>query len=81
MVRGTTPEPHFGTLACVGERDPRSCARVTADGKGVLRLRRPWRDGTRAICFEPSELLEKLAVIIPRPRIPSGSAPLRLLRA
>ena len=42
---------------------------MTADGNVVLRLRRPWRDGTRAICFAPSELLEKLAVIIPRPRI------------
>jgi Putative transposase/Transposase zinc-binding domain len=41
----------------------------TPDGKVLLRLRRPWRDGTRAICFEPSEFLEKLAVIIPRPRI------------
>jgi len=42
---------------------------LTPDGKVLLRLRRPWRDGTRAICFEPSEFLEKLAVIIPRPRI------------
>ena len=42
---------------------------LTADGKVLLRLHRPWRDGTRALCFEPSELLEKLAVIIPRPRI------------
>ena len=42
---------------------------MTPDGKVLLRLRRPWRDGTRAICFEPSEFLEKLAVIIPRPRI------------
>ena len=42
---------------------------LTADGKVLLRLRRPWRDGTRAICFEPSECLEKLAAMIPRPRI------------
>ena len=34
----------------------------------LLRLRRPWRDGTRAIRFEPSELLEKLAAMVPRPR-------------
>jgi hypothetical protein len=40
----------------------------TADGKVLLRLRRPWSDGTRAIRFEPSELLEKLAAMIPRPR-------------
>jgi hypothetical protein len=42
---------------------------LAPDGRVVLRLRRPWRDGTRALCFEPSEFLEKLAGIIPRPRI------------
>ena len=42
---------------------------LTPDGKVLLRLRRPWRDGTRAICFEPSEFPEKLAAMIPRPRI------------
>lgn len=30
---------------------------LTSDGKVLLRLRQPWSDGTRAICFEPSELL------------------------
>jgi hypothetical protein len=38
------------------------------EGTVLLRLRRPWRDGTRAIRFEPSELLEKRAAMIPRPR-------------
>ncbi len=42
---------------------------LTPDGKVLLRLRRPWSDGTRAIRFEPSELLEKLAAMIPKPRI------------
>ncbi|MBX3028226.1 transposase [bacterium] len=41
---------------------------LTAEGRVLLRLRRPWRDGTRAIGFEPSELLEKLAALVPRPR-------------
>jgi hypothetical protein len=41
---------------------------LTAEGRVLLRLRRPWRDGTRAIRFEPSELLEKLAALVPRPR-------------
>jgi len=41
---------------------------LTPEGKVLLRLRRPWRDGTRAIRFEPTELLEKLAAMIPRPR-------------
>ncbi len=40
----------------------------TTDGKLLLRLRRTWSDGTRAICFEPTELMEKLAAIIPKPR-------------
>jgi hypothetical protein len=42
---------------------------LTPDGTVLLRLRRPWRDGTRAIRFEPSELLEKLAAMVPKPRI------------
>ena len=46
----------------------RDALELTEDGKVLLRLRRPWRDGTRAIRFEPSELLEKLAAMIPRPR-------------
>jgi len=35
----------------------------------LLRLRRPWSDGTRAIRFEPNEFLEKLAAMVPKPRI------------
>jgi hypothetical protein len=42
---------------------------LTAEGKVLLRLRRPWSDGTRAILFEPSEFLEKLAAVTPKPRI------------
>ena len=41
---------------------------LTGDGKVLLHLRRPWRDGTRAICFEPVEFLEKLCVLVPCPR-------------
>ena len=36
---------------------------LAADGAVLLRLRRPWSDGTRAIRFEPSEFLEKLAAM------------------
>jgi hypothetical protein len=42
---------------------------LAPDGAVLLRLRRPWSDGTRAIRFEPSEFLEKLAAMIPKPRI------------
>ncbi|MBX3024956.1 transposase [bacterium] len=36
---------------------------LTAAGQVVLRLRRPWRDGTQAIRFAPTELLERLAAL------------------
>ena len=38
-------------------------------GAVLLRLRRPWTDGTRAIRFEPTEFLEKLASLVPKPRL------------
>ena len=43
--------------------------RVAADGRVVLRLRRPWADGTTSLVFEPVALLARLAVLVPRPRI------------
>jgi Putative transposase len=39
------------------------------DGRVVLTLKSPWADGTRHLLFEPLTLLEKLAALIPRPRI------------
>ena len=42
---------------------------VAPDGAVLLRLRRPWSDGTRAIRFELSEFLEKLAAMVPKPRV------------
>jgi hypothetical protein len=42
---------------------------VAADGRVVLRLRHPWADGTTHLAFEPTAFLERLAVLIPRPRI------------
>jgi hypothetical protein len=38
------------------------------DGRVALELKQPWDDGTSHIVFEPLELLEKLAAIIPRPQ-------------
>ena len=38
------------------------------DGRIAYRLRHPWRDGTTHVVFEPTELIEKLAVLIPWPR-------------
>jgi hypothetical protein len=42
---------------------------LTADGKILLKMRRAWHDGTRAILFEPHELIERLAALVPKPRI------------
>jgi hypothetical protein len=42
---------------------------LTDEGQVRLELRRPWRDGTTAIVFDPVEFLGRLAVLVPRPRI------------
>ncbi len=34
----------------------------------MLQLRRPWRDGTTQLVFEPLTFIERLAALIPRPR-------------
>ena len=43
--------------------------RLTTEGQVVLQLRHPWSDGTTHLLLDPLELLERLAVLIPRPRI------------
>ncbi len=42
---------------------------LTDDGRVRLSLRHPWSDGTTDLVFTPLELLERLAVLVPRPRI------------
>ena len=39
-----------------------------SDGRLVYHLRRRWRDGTTDVLFEPIELVERLAVLVPPPR-------------
>jgi hypothetical protein len=39
-----------------------------SDGRLLYRLRHRWRDGTTHMLFEPSELIERLAVLVPPPR-------------
>lgn len=38
------------------------------DGRLLYRLKRRWRDGTSHIIFEPLDLIEKLAALVPPPR-------------
>jgi hypothetical protein len=42
---------------------------LTDDGRVRVSLRHPWRDGTTDLVFTPLEFLERLAVLVPRPRI------------
>jgi len=39
------------------------------DGMVVLELPRRWTDGTTHVIFDPVELLERLAALVPRPRV------------
>jgi Putative transposase len=41
--------------------------RRRADGRVLVELRKPWRDGTTHLLLEPLELLEKLAALTLRP--------------
>jgi hypothetical protein len=43
--------------------------RRLSDDRILLTLKTPWADGTRHLLFAPMDLLEKLAALIPRPRI------------
>jgi len=38
------------------------------DGRLLYRLKHRWRDGTTHVVFEPQELIEKLAALVPPPR-------------
>ena len=51
-------------------RPPLASQRLSrmSDGRLLYRLKRRWRDGTEAIVFEPLELVEKLAALVPPPR-------------
>jgi len=42
---------------------------IAPDGQVVLDLRRRWADGTMQLVFDPVEFLERLAALVPRPRI------------
>ena len=38
-------------------------------GQVVLQLKSPWRDGTTHIVMSPLELMQRLAALVPRPRL------------
>jgi hypothetical protein len=42
---------------------------VMADGRVLLALRHAWSDGTTQLEFDPVAFLERLAALVPRPRV------------
>jgi hypothetical protein len=46
-------------------------------GQVVLQLKSPYKDGTTHIVMEPLEFMERLAALVPRPRLHSDSLPWR----
>ena len=42
---------------------------VIGDGRVLYRLKRPYRDGSTHVLFEPMVFLERLAALVPRPRV------------
>ncbi|MDH4065310.1 MAG: serine/threonine protein kinase, partial [Acidobacteriota bacterium] len=69
MVTGVRPF-QGDTAAVTGDR-----LSVAADGRVVLRLRHPWADGTTHVAFEPTALLERLAVLHPPAQQTRGGDP------
>ena len=51
-------------LALANER-----VQTNAAGQVVLRLKTPWRDGTTHLVMSPLEFMQRLAALVPRPRL------------
>jgi len=51
-------------------RPPVATERLSSlqDGRLLYELRHPWRDGTTHVAFEPLELIDRLAALVPPPR-------------
>jgi hypothetical protein len=42
---------------------------VNREGNAVLKLKTPWRNGTTHIILAPMEFMQRLAALVPRPRL------------
>jgi|JI10StandDraft_1071094.scaffolds.fasta_scaffold479221_1 hypothetical protein len=42
---------------------------TNAAGQAVLKLKTPWRDGTTHLVMSPLEFMQRLAALVPRPRL------------
>ena len=63
--------PRLERLCCYVFRPPLGQRRLRrlGDGRIAVELQRRWADGTTHLVFTPGELLERLATLVPRPRI------------
>ncbi len=43
--------------------------RINRQGQVVLKLKSAWRDGTSHLVMEPLEFMQRLAALVPRPRL------------
>jgi hypothetical protein len=61
----------FERLCRYTGRPPLATERLSLlpDGRLLYRLKHRWRDGTTHVIFEPLELVEKLAALVPPPRL------------
>ena len=55
---------HITRPALANER-----VQTNAAGQGVLKLKTPWRDGTTHLVMSPLEFMQRLAALVPRPRL------------
>ena len=56
--------PHITRPALANER-----VHTNAAGQVVLKLKTPWRDGTTHLVMSPLEFMQRLAALVPRPRL------------
>ena len=66
----------MGSEMCIRDsryvsRPPLSAKRlhVQPNGQVLLRMKRAWQDGTQHVELSPTELIEKLAALVPPPRV------------
>jgi hypothetical protein len=71
---GHRPGPSPGAnspLDCLrpGPALANECVQTHAAGQVVLKLKTPWRDGTTQLVMSPLEFMQRLAALVPRPRL------------
>ncbi len=71
---GQRPSPSPGTNSppdclCPGSALANERVQTNAAGQVVLKLKSPWRDGTTHLVMSPLEFMQRLAALVPRPRL------------